>query len=136
MKKKIGWQKYETLLEDQMSSSFVSDIINNMMSNMQEEETEEDEELSYEDQIISKDTKIVPFSSKMLEEAMMVSNFDCWVGHTNFNITEAIKKTLDKIDGIEIMKVMSRYRFFVGIGKMFDFTNVRQDIEENLLQED
>ena len=52
--------------------------------------------------------------------------------YTNFNITEDVKEELNKTEGVEVLKIVSRYRFFVGIGKMFNFKEVRKDIEENL----
>lgn len=45
--------------------------------------------------------------------------FNFWVGHTNFNITKGIKKILVKSPGVEILNIYTRYRFRVGIGKMF-----------------
>ena len=49
------------------------------------------------------------------------------------NIDEWIKDVLNKVPGIEVLKICSRYRFFVGIGQMFDFTEVRNDIEKAIL---
>jgi len=34
------------------------------------------------------------------------------------------------------LKICSRYRFFIGIGRMFDFKNVRKNIENILLKEE
>ena len=65
----------------------------------------------------------------------MADSFDCWLGHTNFNLTEEIKEGLNKVDGIEVLKICSRYRFFVGIGKMFDFSDVRERIEKDILNQ-
>jgi hypothetical protein len=59
--------------------------------------------------------------------------FDCWMGHTNFDITPKIKEQLNKIQGVEVLKICSRYRFFIGVGKMFSFTDVRKNIEKDIL---
>ena len=48
-------------------------------------------------------------------------------------VTNNIKETLDTAEGVEILKINSRYRFFIGVGKMFDFKDVRTNIEEKLL---
>ena len=48
-------------------------------------------------------------------------------------ITKKIKDTLNAAEGVEILKINSRYRFFIGVGKMFDFKDVRTNIEEKLL---
>jgi hypothetical protein len=76
---------------------------------------------------------VFPMSQKLLEDIHVISNFDCWVGHTNFDITHKIKDKLDKIPGVELLKICSRYRFFIGIGNMFDFSEVRKNIEKELL---
>jgi dimeric dUTPase (all-alpha-NTP-PPase superfamily) len=62
-----------------------------------------------------------------------MSRFDCWIGHTNFNITTSIKNKLNEVDGIEVLNIVSRYRFFIGIGKMFKFSDVRKDIEKSII---
>ena len=62
-----------------------------------------------------------------------LANFDCWLGHTNFNISKDVKNNLNKVNGIEVLKICSRYRFFIGVGRMFDFPKVRTEIERILL---
>lgn len=63
-------------------------------------------------------------------ESMSPNNmFDCWIAHTNFPLTEEEKDILDNIEGIEILRIMSKYRFFVGIGKLFSLTDVRPRVE-------
>lgn len=58
--------------------------------------------------------------------------WDCWVGSTNFSVTYAIKNTLTQTEGIEALRVMGRYTFFIGIASLFDFKDVRLDIEKSL----
>ena len=56
--------------------------------------------------------------------------WDCWMGHTNFDITNNMDSKLDlEIDGVEALKILGRYSFFIGIGKLFDIAQVRKDIE-------
>ena len=132
---KIGWQKYEDLIEKQMSSPMLKTIIQQMMSYSSEiEEEEEDEEDLYAAAPkASSELPFLPISQQLMEDMAMLSNFDCWIGHSNFDITKEIKNILDKTEGIELLKVLSRYRFFIGVGKMFDFAEVRKEIEKNLL---
>ncbi len=61
--------------------------------------------------------------------------FDCWLGYTNFEITNNIKSEIEKVEGIELLSILSRYRFFVGIGKLFTFNGwdgIRIKIESTL----
>lgn len=142
MKKKkntIGWQKYEDLIEKQMSSPMLKTIIQQMMSYSTEieDQEEDDEEDLYntgpKQSSENSELPFLPISQQLMEDMAMLSNFDCWIGHTNFDITKEIKNILDKTEGIELLKVLSRYRFFIGIGQMFDFAEVRKDIEKKLL---
>lgn len=134
---KIGWQKYESLIEEQLSSTFLSDLFNKIIIDESEEE-EETYESTYEQeeqQELSNPAKLA-LNNKIMEDIGMITNFDCWIGHTNFDITPDIKKNLDSVKGIEVLKIFSRYRFFIGIGKMFDFKSVRNGIEELLLKKE
>ena len=60
--------------------------------------------------------------------------FDCWIGYTNFNITQNISDLIESVDGVEALEIMSRYTFFLGVGKMFNFRNVRLGIESLILE--
>jgi hypothetical protein len=127
--RKIGWQKYEDNIEDQMNSPLTKLLMTNFLSYENEEEAQE-ENLSEEEN--RPNTLILTVSNQIAEQIQLVSNFDCWIGHTNFNLTEDIKRKINKIEGVEILKIYSRYRFFIGIGKMFNFTEVRKNIEAEL----
>jgi hypothetical protein len=66
-----------------------------------------------------------------IDDPMAPSNmFDCWIGHTNFDITHEIADMIESVPGIESFRVMSRYRFFIGIAKLFNFREVRQEIQD------
>lgn len=132
---KIGWQKYEDLMEKQLSSPILTSVIKNFaMQNLNLDEDMSDEDL---DELLDRQEEkmpaIIPISEKLIEEMTILSSFDCWMGHTNFDITPTIKEKLNNIPGIEVLKICSRYRFFVGIGSMFDFSDVRKTIELNIL---
>jgi|TARA_R110000744_G_scaffold167267_1_gene284656 hypothetical protein len=138
--KKIGWQKYEDLVETQLSSPVFQQIVKGVTNNLQTSSYEEGEESSeYYAQDENSDEELlagllfpVPVTDDLANELTLMSSFDCWIGHTNFNITPAVKKTLDEVNGVEVLKICSRYRFFIGIGKMFSFKNVREEIENSI----
>lgn len=143
LEKKIGWQKYEDYIEKQLSCPILQNIIQNMLAqNLEDaidgEEDEEDED-SYEEPTKKgippiAISQMMPLTPQIIEDVSMLSNFDCWIGHTNFDITPRVKEKLNKTPGVEILKIFSRYRFFVGIGEMFDFQDVRFDIEQKLIK--
>lgn len=141
--KKIGWQKYEDYIEKQLSCPMLQNIIQNMMPSstdlIEDEEDDEDTD-TYEDDDSKKNPlsvviqKMLPLTPQVIDDISMLANFDCWIGHTNFDITPKIREQLNKIPGIEMLKIFSRYRFFVGIGQMFDFQNIRYDIENEIIK--
>jgi len=145
---KIGWQKYEDYIEKQLSCPLLQNIVQNMI--IQHLETDEEKIIEEEDdeedddylpkQITKKSamdiSKILPITPEMIEDVSVLANFECWIAHTNFDITNRIKIELNKVPGIEILKVLSRYRFFIGIGQMFDFQEVRSSVEKQLIQGD
>jgi len=136
--KKIGWQKYEDFIEKQLSSPLLNTIFQNLaMQTMQS--YAEDEELDDEEDDETTSPSInplVPLTSQLIDDVAMLSSFDCWIGHTNFDITPKIKDKLNQIPGVELLKICSRYRFFIGVGQMFDFTEVRNTIEEQIIKGD
>ena len=134
MTKKIGWQKYEDMIKNQISSPFASLLLTNNINMLEYNEEEEHEEIDIETlQDSDQDLLIIPVPESFSEQLTLLTSYECWIGHTNFDITESIKDTIEKTKGVEILKVYSRYRFFIGIGKMFNFSEVRKEIESNTL---
>jgi len=131
-KSKIGWQKYEDVMEKQLSCPMLKTVMQNIFNqNIEiEDYEEEDPELNID---LPSAANIIPMSEELLKEMTILSNFDCWMGHTNFDITPIIKEKLNTIPGVEVLKICSRYRFFVGVGTMFNFTDVRKNIEDVIL---
>lgn len=75
-----------------------------------------------------------PFGFWKVDDTMNpYKQFKMWMGHTNFSITQNVVDTIRGIPGVEVLQVMTRYRFIIGIGELFDIRNVRTDIE-NLLK--
>ena len=74
-----------------------------------------------------------PLGIYPLDSAFKPSDrWDCWTGTTNFSITHGIKDSLGTIEGIEALRIIGRYTFFIGVASLFDFKDVRLDIEKKL----
>ncbi len=131
MSRKIGWQKYEDMLRKQISSPLASLIMSSQMELLTEEEEEEYlEEDVFNGDVESQEVFAVPVPDSFYEQISLITNYDCWLGHSNFDLTPSIKTEIEKVEGVEVLKICSRYRFFLGIGQMFKFTDVRKNIEE------
>lgn len=58
------------------------------------------------------------------------NRWDCWVGFTNFDITYSLQSKIEEVAGVERLKVIGRYTFFIGVGELFNIRDVRQEIEK------
>jgi hypothetical protein len=135
--REIGWQKYEDSVEEQLSSPLIQLAISHAMPELiSEEEAGEIEKFEDMDGPREVLQPMIALPPEMASDFAIASSFDCWFGHTNFNITPTVKDILNKTEGVEILKICSRYRFFIGIGKMFDFKHVRKDLEKIILDKD
>lgn len=61
-----------------------------------------------------------------------MKQFVFWVGHVNFDLTPEEASILVKVPGIEKLKIQTRYRFMIAVGKAFEFSDVRKNINEQL----
>lgn len=131
------WQKYEDVLNEQIDNEFLHQTMEKLKPDMTAFMEDEDEfDIDYTDHLQGAKiiTVPVPIPSNLDEEITLISNFDCWVGHTNFDLSKnIIAKHLVGANGVEALKIISRYRFFIGVGRMFKFSDVRRSIERNLL---
>ena len=57
--------------------------------------------------------------------------FKMWMAHTNFNLSAKVAKKIKKIPGVEVLNVLTRYRFIIGVGELFNIRDVRTDIERS-----
>ena len=134
---KIGWQKYEDVLDGQINCPLAQQLYQNVMESMNEDlmgnlDAESTEYMPQEEvREVTEEIRVV-LDKDFSKELLLATTYDCWMGHTNFDITPKIKDELNCIAGVEIMKICTRYRFFIGIGRMFDFSEVRKEIEDKL----
>ena len=122
--KKIAWENWGP---DVLDEEIIEETLNN-------EDFQDDEELAEEAlMFLGRIPKLIttPSGIFQLHDKMNVLNqFDCWMGHCNFDITKTVEKTMESIEGVEFLSVIGRYRFFLGIGRLFNFSDVRIEIEK------
>ena len=129
----ICWQKYEDVLESQVNSPLLDKLYKAATSKLFDDNIEEQiEDTPYEPDGNEEEQSFFILDKDFSAEITLATNYDCWLGHTNFNITQNTKKKLNEVDGVEVLKICSRYRFFIGVGRMFDFADVRGNIEKTL----
>ena len=128
LKKKIAWERWD---EDVIEQEIVD--------NFYDLHHEDDDEEVVEDALIflQKIPSLVttPMGMYQLHDKMNIINqFDCWMGYTNFDITPSVQDAIEKTEGVELLSITSRYRFFLGVGKLFEFSTVRRLIEQSLCE--
>jgi hypothetical protein len=74
-----------------------------------------------------------PFGFWRVDDSMHpFKQFKMWMGHTNFTITPEVVEVIKSVPGVEVLQIMTRYRFIMGIGELFDIHDVRVTIENEL----
>lgn len=135
MKKIIAWESWSVKEKEIVE---ISDIDN------YEIDTEEEVE-----QILQSENFLSPILSEMKPQIIQTpwgtvsfdsvlkpsDRWDCWLGYTNFGLTHKISDKIKIIEGVEAIKIMSRYTFCIGIGKLFEFNKVRRDIENAICKQ-
>lgn len=58
--------------------------------------------------------------------------YDFWIAHCNFEVSPIIETIVQTTPGVEIYQTFSRYRFRLAIGKAFDPTEVKVNIQKKL----
>lgn len=129
--KKVAWERWdEDVIEQEIVDNFYEE-------NYQEEEDSQiaEDALSFLEKIPH--LVSTPMGMYQLHDKMSIMNqFECWMGYTNFDITHSVKDKIEKIEGVELLSVTSRYKFFLGVGKLFNFSEVRLAIENALVLDD
>jgi hypothetical protein len=129
MKRIIQWES-QHLEVDPLTGKLISpDSI--------EENIKHDDEPEYDDDIVHKkqiqNLMSTPFGLWKVDDVMHpYRQFELWMGNANFTITDEIADTLERVPGVEVLQIMSRYKFIIGVGKLFDFHEVRLAIEKHL----
>jgi hypothetical protein len=96
------------------------------------------DDLDYDDdeggpQVIS-NVMSTPFGFWRVDDSMHpYKQFKLWMAHTNFSITRRVVATIKKVPGVEVLQVISRYRFIMGVGELFTMRDVRHTIEKALV---
>jgi hypothetical protein len=74
-----------------------------------------------------------PFGIWRVDDSMNpYKQFKLWMGHTNFTINKKIAHIMKRVPGVEVLVIITRYRFMIGVGELFNIRDVRVAIEKSL----
>jgi hypothetical protein len=128
--KKIVWQSWNAIEESIIAknNSFLEDILNQDQSLMYDQDETDNTEFTGHAMPLAVQTPIGVFPQ---DSFFLPSNrWDCWIGSTNFDITFNLQDEIKEVAGVERLKTLGRYTFFIGVAKLFDIRDVRRDIEK------
>lgn len=125
MNKKISWLKWEDPFFPKQDPYSVDD---NEIQSQKDSffDKDKDEEPDRHMRVILGPYGTIPIN----ENAITSKLYKMWVGHCNFDITRNIMKTIEEVEGVEILRVWTRYRFWIGFGNLFDDIEIQKNIEE------
>lgn len=76
---------------------------------------------------------ITPFGPYRVDDTSNpLKRFEFWIGHTNFRIGKRAFSVLNTMPGVEALMITTPYRFIVACAQMFNFSDVRVNIERML----
>jgi len=140
MTRKVAWEKWWNSEQEEKEEDVIMGDFDKEDSSTNEGDVEYDQggtglpaDMFFMPKKIS-----TPFGQYESGDPMSPANmFDCWTCHTNFPICQTEYKILnEQISGIGAFKVISKYRFFIGVEKLFDFSDVRREIENKICNKD
>lgn len=124
MKKKIMWLKWSDPLRWQESE----DPEDSGQQSTYDSFVDAEEGEARHVRMISGPYGMIPLG----EHGLCSKLYKLWVCHTNFDITPLVAHSVETIAGVEILRVWTRYRMWVGIANLFDTAEVQKRIELEL----
>lgn len=125
MKKQIVWVSQHLELNPRNGKLSYTDDDENMSYTDEYEGSQEGQEIQ--------DIIATPFGLWRIDDTMNpLKQFKLWMGHTNFSIGEKARRFIANVPGVEVLYILTRYRFIIGVGELFDIRDVRTAIEEGL----
>lgn len=123
----LGYDENDLDPDHRSDQAIINAISNGFVSQGEQEEEQETGDINNKGiKVIATPMGIIPYN----EFTASGKIFNFWTGHTNFKITEDIFNIMENVLGVETLDVFTPYRFRIGIGKAFDATMIKQDINE------
>jgi|688.fasta_scaffold92331_5 hypothetical protein len=117
---------------DNNIENFIDD---NSEYNPYDENEKDSQELLDKNKILAKQIRVIATPMGVIpvnDNTASGKIFNFWIGHTNFSITKGVFNVIEQNDGVETLDIFTRYRFRIGIGKAFNSTEVKQNIQESV----
>jgi len=134
----IVWQKwFDPLGEDDLDQMEVMESATEPEFYTEEEDEEEGGHIDAveEEEFYKRPTKVIMTPMGIIpytENTASNKIFNFWIGHTNFNLSLPVCTIIEEEEGVETLDIFTRYRFRIGVGKLFDAKTVMFNINNNV----
>ena len=71
----------------------------------------------------------------MSQDSQMIKTINLWIGHCNKSISAKTAFLMSHVKGVESLDIITRYRFRVGIGKLFKEAAVKEELADVIKRE-
>ena len=129
--KKIAWQSWNAVVEEMYEKNTEIEILEELLLAQEIQESHGEMPIK----LIDPAPRVIytPYGMFPVDSFLKPSDrWNCWLGYTNFDITHIVQDILEETEGVEAIKTLGRYTFFIGVGKLFNPTDVRLNIENIL----
>ena len=129
--KKIAWQSWNAVVEEIYEKNTEIEILEELLLAQEIQESHGEMPIK----LIDPAPRVIytPYGMFPVDSFLKPSDrWNCWLGYTNFDITHIVQDILEETEGVEAIKTLGRYAFFIGVGKLFNPTDVRLNIENIL----
>ena len=128
--KSIAWEKWRDPFLGYDENEIDVDNVNFLDDEeVEEESVDKIKKIGDSIKVIATPMGLIPYNEYTASSKI----FNFWMGHTNFAISKNIAHIIENTDGVETLDVFTRYRFRIGIGKVFEAREVMRLIEERVV---
>ena len=78
--------------------------------------------------VVMTDAGVLPIT----EYTDIFTTFELWRGHTNFDVTHEISQLIEESEGVEVLHILTRYRFMIGVAALFQPREVFTAINDKI----
>jgi|TARA_R110002020_G_scaffold135698_1_gene303062 hypothetical protein len=131
VKNTIAWQSWNAVVEEVYEKNTEIEILEELLLAQEMQESHGEMPIKF----IDPAPRVIytPYGMFPVDSFLKPSDrWNCWLGYTNFDITHTVQDILEETEGVEAIKTLGRYTFFIGVGKLFNPTDVRLNIENIL----
>jgi len=136
--KKVVWEKYENVVDKQID---VSKRVRNSLFLIDNDESDmfapykDSAEKAIESLAAGQDDDDDEAASmfippNIMSDIRMMTIFDSWICYTNFDITKKVADRINSFTGVELFKVLTRYRFLISVSKAFEWQEFIKDFNQ------